>query len=92
MAPFGWLAGQPLTDYRYRDHGSLVSLGDYSTIGSLMGGLVGRNLFIEGYFARLMYKALYTMHQLALHGPAKVTLDTIARLITRRTVPHVKLP
>ncbi len=85
------LAGQPLTDDRYRDHGSLVSLGAYSTVGSLMGGLVGRDLFIEGYFARLMYKALYAMHQLALHGPTKVTLDTIARLITRRTEPHVKL-
>jgi NADH dehydrogenase len=85
------LAGQPLTDYRYRDHGSLVSLGDYSTVGNLMGRLVGRNLFIEGLFARLMYKALYTLHQLALHGPTKVALDTIARLITRRTEPHVKL-
>ena len=55
------LAGQPLVDYRYRDHGSLVSLGNYSTVGSLMGRLVGRNLFIEGYFARLMYEALYKM-------------------------------
>jgi NADH dehydrogenase len=26
-----------------------------------------------------------------LHGAVKVTLDTIARLITRRTEPHVKL-
>jgi NADH:ubiquinone reductase (H+-translocating) len=85
------LAGQPLVDYRYRDHGSLVSLGNYSTVGSLMGRLVGRNLFIEGYFARLMYEALYKMHQLALHGPTKVALDTIVRLITRRTEPHVKL-
>jgi NADH dehydrogenase len=31
------------------------------------------------------------MHQLALHGMAKVLLDTIARLINRRTGPHVKL-
>jgi len=85
------LAGQPLRDYHYRDRGSLVSLGNYSTVGSLMGGLIGRSLFIEGYFALLMYKALYKMHQLALHGFTKVTLDTVARLITRRTEPHVKL-
>jgi NADH dehydrogenase len=85
------LAGQPLADWHYRDFGSLVSLGDYSTVGSLMGKLIGRNLFIEGIFAGLMYKSLYKMHQLALHGWIKVTLDTIARMITRRTEPVVKL-
>jgi hypothetical protein len=58
---------------------------------NLMGGLVGGSPFIEGYFARLMYRSLYKMHELALHGAPKVALDTIARLITRRTEPHVKL-
>ena len=85
------LAGAPVPDWRYRDFGSLVSLGSYSTVGNLMGKLVGGNLFIEGLFAGLMYKSLYKMHQLALHGATKVALDTIARLITRRTEPHVKL-
>lgn len=28
---------------------------------------------------------------LALYGPTKVALDTLARMITRRTEPHVKL-
>jgi NADH dehydrogenase len=28
---------------------------------------------------------------MALHGPLKVTLDTFARLLTRRTEPEVKL-
>jgi NADH dehydrogenase len=85
------LAGKPLRDYRYRDFGSLVSLGRHSTVGSLMGALVGGNLMLEGYFARLMYTWLRKLHELALHGPAKLTLDTLARLITRRTEPHVKL-
>jgi len=85
------LRGEPLQDWHYRDFGSLVSLGDYSTVGNLMGKLVGGNLFIEGLFAGLMYKSLYKMHQLALHGLTKVALDTLARLITRRTEPHVKL-
>jgi NADH dehydrogenase len=31
------------------------------------------------------------MHEYALHGFAKVCLDTLARLIIRRTEPHVKL-
>jgi NADH dehydrogenase len=85
------LAGKPLRPYHYRDFGSLVSLGRHSTVGNLMGALVGGNLMVEGYFARLMYTWLYKMHELALYGYAKVTLDTLARLITRRTEPHVKL-
>ena len=85
------LAGKPLRPYRYRDFGSLVSLGEYSTVGNLMGALVGGSMMIEGYFARMMYAWLYKMHELALHGYTKVALDTLVRLITRRTEPHVKL-
>ena len=85
------LAGKPLMPYRYRDFGSLVSLGEYSTVGNMMGGLVGGSLMIEGLFAKLMYVSLYKMHELALHGVTKVALDTLARLIVRRTEPHVKL-
>jgi len=33
-----------------------------------MGFLAGKDLFIEGYFARLMYRSLYKMHQIAFHG------------------------
>ena len=85
------LAGKSLQPYRYRDFGSLVSLGRHTTVGSLMGGLVGGSLMLEGYFARLMYASLRKMHELALYGPVKVSLDTVARLITRQTEPHVKL-
>jgi NADH dehydrogenase len=82
---------RPLVEWRYRDFGSLVSLGEYSTVGNLMGGLSGGNLWIDGWFARMMYLSLYKLHELALHGYWKVTLDTLARLITRRTEPRVKL-
>ena len=85
------LAGQAVQPWHYRDFGSLVSLGQYSTLGSLMGKLVGSSFFIEGYFARFMYVSLYKMHEYALHGFIKVALDTLVRVITRRTEPHVKL-
>jgi len=85
------LDGRPLKPWRYRDFGSLVSLGEYSTVGNLMGTLTGGNLWLEGWFARMMYLSLYKMHELALHGFWKMALDTAARMITRRTEPHVKL-
>lgn len=85
------LARRQLVSWKYRDFGSLISLGEYSTVGNLMGALSGKNLWIEGWFARMMYLWLYKMHELALHGYWKVALDTAARMITRRTEPHVKL-
>ncbi len=85
------LKGEPLQPFVYRDFGSLVSLGEYSTVGNLMGFISGRSMMIEGWFARLMYRSLYKMHLMALHGPLKVALDTVARLLTRRTEPHFKL-
>lgn len=85
------LAGEPLQPFAYHDYGSLVSLGEYSTIGSLMGFISGKGLFVEGLFARAMYRSLYKMHQMALHGLPKVTLDTLSRMLTRRTEPPVKL-
>ena len=85
------MARKPLQPYHYRDFGSLVSLGDYSAVGSLMGGLMEGSLFIDGLVARVMYTSLYKMHELALHGVTKVALETLTRAITRRTESHVKL-
>ena len=85
------LTGKALLPYRYRDFGSLVSLGEFSTVGNMMSGGKGGSLMIEGFMARVMYLSLYKMHEVALHGFTKVGLDTLARLITRRTEPHVKL-
>jgi NADH dehydrogenase len=85
------LAGKPLEPFRYRDFGSLVSLGRYSTVGNLMGGVVGRAFFIEGMFARLMYRSLHKMHDYALHGGRRVVADTIARTVSRRPDRVVKL-
>jgi len=73
------LSGLAPEPFVYRDFGSLVSLGRYSTVGSLMGFVVGRSLFIEGYFARMVYRSLYKMHQTALHGGTAVLWRLIAR-------------
>jgi NADH dehydrogenase len=85
------LSGAALTPFVYRDFGSLVSLGHYTTVGSLMGFISGKSLMIDGLFAKLMYRSLYKMHQMALYGPFKVVLDTIGRTFARGTEPKVKL-
>ena len=80
-----------LSPYTYRDYGSLVNLGSYSTVGNLMGSLMGGSMFIEGIIARLMYLMLYQMHLMALHGITNVIFRLLAKLITRRTETRVKL-
>ncbi len=83
------LEGRPLKEFVYRDFGSLVSLGKFSTVGSLMGALVGRGLFVEGLFARLMYRSLYKMHEASLHGRLRTLLGLVAPGVRPR--PSVKL-
>ena len=85
------LAKKPLKPYHYKDFGSLVSLGKFSTVGSMMGGVIGKNLMIEGYFAKLMYLSLYKLHELTIHGFLKTTLYTLARMLTKQANPTVKL-
>jgi NADH dehydrogenase len=85
------LQGRPLPEFHFQDFGSLVSLGRFSAMGSLMGGLIGGNLLIEGLVARVMYSSLYRMHVLALHGFWRMVLDTIGHWLRSKTTPRVKL-
>jgi NADH dehydrogenase len=85
------LRGQKLQPYRYRDFGSLVSLGKWSTVGNLMGFPFVRSIFIEGLFARMMYRALRIMHEQAIGGTRRAVLSLISRALAHRTGPPVKL-
>ena len=88
------LKNKPLPNYQYVDYGSLINLSSYSTVGNMMGNLMGKkagSLMIEGLLARLVYLSLYKMHQLAVLGIVRVTLTTIANILTQKTKPRMKL-
>ncbi len=78
------LAGKPLPSFHFRDFGSLVSLGELSAVGTLMGRLIGGSLLIQGLIARLMYTSLYKMHQVSIHGVVRVVFDTMGRMLRGR--------
>ena len=80
-----------LPNYVYKDYGSLVNLGRYSTVGNLMGSLLGGSMFVEGLIARFMYLMLYQMHLSALHGVVSVVFRLLGKIISRRTEARVKL-
>jgi NADH dehydrogenase len=85
------LRGKPLRPYTYRDFGSLVSLGNWSTVGNLMGLPFVRNVFVEGLFARMMYRSLRIMHERAIGGTRRAVLSVLGRALAHRTEPPVKL-
>ena len=85
------LNNKSLTPYIYTDHGSLVNLASYSTVGSLMGNLGKGTVFIEGKLARLVYVSLYRMHQVAIYGIVKTGLVMLAGRINRWLRPRLKL-
>ena len=92
LATFGRrLKGKSPLPYRYRDFGSLVSLGNYETVGQLMGFIGNKKFRVEGWIAKFFYISLYRQHIWALHGFWRMALDTLGRLIRRQVEPKVKL-
>ncbi|NUY55214.1 NAD(P)/FAD-dependent oxidoreductase [Salinivibrio sp. EAGSL] len=83
--------GRDLKPYVFKDHGSLVSLSRFSTVGSLMGNLTKGSMMIEGRIARVVYISLYRMHQIALHGYVKTGLMMLVGRINRVLRPSLKL-
>jgi NADH dehydrogenase len=85
------MAGKPLKRFVYRDHGSLVSLSRFSTVGSLMGSLIGGKMAIEGRLARLVYTSLYRIHLIAIHGWLKGMALLLVGRVNRIIRPRLKL-
>ena len=83
--------GKPLRHFEYRDKGSLVSLARYTTVGSLMGNLVGGRMAIEGRLARLVYTSLYRMHLIAIHGWLKGLSLLLVGHVNQVVRPKLKL-
>ena len=82
---------KPLKSFQYKDHGSLVSLANYSTVGNLMGNVFRGSLFVEGKMARLMYISLYRLHQMSIHGWIKTGFLMLINHMNRWLKPKIKL-
>jgi len=83
--------GGRLRDFVYRDHGSLVSLSHFSTVGSLMGNLIGGRMAVEGRLARFVYVSLYRMHLIAIHGWLKGLAMILVGHVNQIIRPKLKL-
>jgi NADH dehydrogenase len=85
------LDGLPLGLFQYRDHGSLVSLGSSTAVGSLAGLSRGGKIFVKGYVAEFIYAALYRKHLMAVSGVRRAAFAIAAHKLSRMLSPRVKL-
>jgi NADH dehydrogenase len=84
------LRGGKLVKYVYLDYGSLVALGKYTTVGNLMGNLMG-SVSVGGFIARVVYLSLYKMHQVAVHGYFRTSMLTLSNLFRRSAHAKIKM-
>jgi NADH dehydrogenase len=84
------LQGGNLVNFVYFDYGSLVALGKYTTVGNLMGNLMG-SVSVGGFIARVVYLSLYKMHQVAVHGYFRTAMLTLSNLFRRSAYTKIKM-
>ncbi|MDP2903837.1 MAG: NAD(P)/FAD-dependent oxidoreductase [Methylovulum sp.] len=84
------LNGGELVAFTYYDYGSLVSLGKYTTVGNLMGSLMG-TVSIGGFIAKMVYLSLYKMHQVAIHGYFRTAMLTLSNAFRRSAYIKIKM-
>ncbi|SQF95501.1 FAD-dependent pyridine nucleotide-disulfide oxidoreductase [Paucimonas lemoignei] len=84
------IEGKALSEYKYTDYGSLISLSKFSAVGNLMGNLTG-SVMLEGWLARMFYISLYRMHQMALYGTFRTLMLMLGSRIGKGTEPRMKL-
>jgi NADH:ubiquinone reductase (H+-translocating) len=82
--------GKPLLEFRYRDRGTLISLGRKRAVGNV-DAPGGQRLHLNGRSARLGYWMLYRRHLAVLLGGLRMVLATAGQWLTRRSRARVKL-
>src|SRR5262245_61007378 len=83
--------GKPVSPFRFRDFGALVSLIDYNAFGTLGRFGFFKGGFIKGRFAQLSHALLYRRHQLSLHGPGRASLLWMADGINTLVEPDIRI-
>jgi NADH dehydrogenase len=83
--------GRPIGAFTYKDHGSLVSLGSPTAVGSIAGVTSTGKFFVKGFLAKLMYAALYQKHLFAVSGLRRTAFAIAAQGLSRLLTPRVKL-
>lgn len=78
-------------DFKYRDLGALVSLGEYDAYGSLGKTGLFKGVTFRGRLAQLSHALLYRSHQAQLHGFWRGSQMWLVDLMNARLRPTIRL-
>jgi len=83
-------AGRTPPRFRYRDYGTLVTIGRAGTIGILLRAVGRRNLRVRGAIASIMYRMTYERYVMSHVGPLRMLGHMLARWCRSKMLMPVK--
>ena len=89
--PAALLHNMPPPDFRHKDLGALVSLGDYEAYGSLGKTGMFKGVTFKGRLAHWSHALLYRSHQAQLHGFWRGSQMWFVDLMNARLRPAIRL-
>jgi len=81
---------QALPGFKYRDYGTLVSLGRGDAVGILRRAIGNRHLRVKGSFALAMYKLSYQRHVMSHLGLVRMCGNVLARWFRSKMLMPVR--
>ena len=82
---------QPPDEFKFKDMGSLVALGDYAAYGSLGEHGFLHGALIKGWLAKVGHASLYRMHQIDLNGLMRGGAGWLADDLMKVARPPIRL-
>ncbi|WP_165390917.1 NAD(P)/FAD-dependent oxidoreductase [Pseudoduganella lutea] len=76
--------------FRYRDHGTLVSLGRYGAVGMLRQVIGDRHVNVQGMVAKALYLVAYERYVMANLGPVRMCAQMVVRWVRSKWLMPVK--
>jgi len=81
---------EALPGFRYRDYGTLVSLGRGDAVGILRRAIGKRHVRVRGSVALAMYKLTYQRHVMGHLGPLRMCANVLARWFRSKMLMPVR--
>jgi NADH dehydrogenase len=83
-------APESLPGFKYRDYGTLVSLGRGDAVGILRRAIGKHNVRVKGTFALAMYGLTYQRHVMGHLGPVRMAANVLARWFRSKMMMPVR--
>lgn len=80
-----------LKKYKYKDHGYLISLSKFKTIGQINKFLFYKKIAIKGKIAKLIYLSLYRIHLIKIYGYFKTILLILISIFNKKIRSKIKI-